>query len=195
MRENELLRLMRTTNKSFFTIADLEKITGMERKSLYVTLNRLVKRGVLERAARNVYIIAGEPTRVEAVAGQVYFPSYFSFESALSRFGILNLVPYTFTFATTRKTKKLTLLGRSIDYRHIREELFFGFELKDGMYLAEPEKAFLDLVYFSTFGKGSLPAEEMDLRSLSRQKLDKYSKRFPRRVSGAVARMLYPDED
>lgn len=184
---------MRTTRKAFFTVADFEKMTGMDRRSVYVSLNRLVKRGVLERAARNVYVITDEPTKVEAIAGQIYFPSYLSFESALSRFGVLNLVPYTLTFATTRKTKGLTLLGRAIDYRHIKNELFFGFELKDGAYIAEPEKAFLDLVYFSAFGKSSLPEEELDLRSLSRRRLVKYSKRFPRRVSEAVAQLRLPD--
>ena len=189
MKETELIKLMLATQKPFFTIADIEKITGMERKSLHVSLNRLVKRGVLERAARNAYIITGQPIRVEAVAGQIYFPSYLSFESALSRSGILNLVPYTFTFATTRKTKSLAMQGRSVEYRHVNNDLFFGFTLEDGIYLAEPEKAFLDLIYFSVFGKSSFPTEEMDLRSLSRQRLNKYSKRFPTRVSKALKKM------
>lgn len=71
----ELLKTLRDTSKKFFTISDLEKITGLGRNSLYVSVNRLVKKGVLERAGRNIYVIGGEPVRLEMIAGQVYFPA------------------------------------------------------------------------------------------------------------------------
>jgi predicted transcriptional regulator of viral defense system len=189
LRDTELLKSLRSTPKAFFTLSDLEKITGLDRKSLYVSVNRWVKKGVLERAGRNIYVIAGEPRRVEAVAGQAYFPCYLSFESALSRFGVLNLVPYSLTFATTRKTKSVTLVERRVEYRHLKTELYFGFTNEDGFYLAEPEKALLDLVYFSSFGKTKIPSEEMDLRSLSTQTLDEYARRFPPRVTEALERL------
>jgi predicted transcriptional regulator of viral defense system len=190
VRETELLKILSSTPKAFYTVADLEKITGLDRKSLYVSLYRWVNRGVLERAAKNIYVVPNQTVKLEAIAGQVYFPSYLSFESALSRFGILNLVPYSLSFATTRKTKSLTLLGRSIVYRHLNQSLFFGFSLEEGLYVAEPEKAFLDLVYFSSFGKGSIPREELDLRSLSKKTLTLYSRRFPPRVAETVGRLL-----
>lgn len=190
MRETEFLKILRSTPKDFYTVADLEKVTGLDRKSLYVSLNRWVNRGVLERAARNIYLVANEPVKLDAIAGQVYFPSYLSFESALSRFGILNLVPYSLSFATTRKTKSLTLLERTVVYRHLNQSLFFGFNLEDGLYVAEPEKALLDLVYFSSFGKGSLPTEELDLKSLSKKTLNLYSRQFPPRVAETVGRLL-----
>ena len=190
MRETELLKKMKSTPKAFFTISDLEKITGLDRKSLYISLNRWVKKGILERAGRNIYVVGGEPVRLEAIAGQAYFPSYLSFESALSRFGVLNLVPYSLLFATTRKTKSITLLGRRVNFRHLKREFFFGFTNEGGLYVAEPEKALIDLVYFKSFGKSSIPSEEMDLRSLSKQTLDEYAKRFPPRVTIALERMF-----
>jgi predicted transcriptional regulator of viral defense system len=186
LKETELRQMLRSIPKAFFTVSDLQKITGLERKSLYISLNRWVKSGVLERAGRNIYVVGGEPVKLEAIAGQVYFPSYLSFESALSRFGVLNLVPYSLSFATTRKTKSVTLLERSVIYRHLEPDLFFGFTLEEDLYVAEPEKALLDLVYFSSFGKAAIPSEEMDLRSLSRRTLDKYSRRFPPRVAEAL---------
>lgn len=189
MRDTELLKSLRSTPKSFFTLSDLEKFTGLDRKSLYVSLNRWVKKGVLARAGRNIYVIAGEPVRLEAIAGQSYFPCYLSFESALSRFGVLNLIPYSLSFATTRKTKSVTLLDRRVDYRHLKAELYFGFTNEEGLYIAEPEKALLDLVYFSSFGKTTIPSEEMDLRSLSAQTLDEYARRFPPRVTEALERL------
>ena len=189
MRDTELLKNLRSIPKAFFTLSDLEKITGLDRKSLYVSLNRWVKKGVLTRAGRNMYVIAGEPVRLEAIAGQSYFPCYLSFESALSRFGVLNLVPYSLSFATTRKTKSATLLDRQVDYRHLLAGLYFGFTSEEGFSVAEPEKALLDLIDFGSFGKTTSPSEEMDLTSLSAQTLAEYSRRFPPRVTKALERL------
>ncbi len=189
MRDTELIKTLRATQKAFFTISDLEKITGLERKSLYISLNRWVKKGVLERGGRNIYVVAGEPFTLEAVAGQSYFPCYLSFESALSRFGVLNLVPYSLSFATTRKTKSVTLLGKMVDYKHLKAELYFGFTLEQGLYIAEPEKALLDLVYFASFGKTTIPIEEIDMKSISRKTLDEFARRFPPRVIKALERL------
>ena len=186
MRDTELLKVLKSIPKAFFTLSDLEKITGLDRKSLYVTLNRWVKKGVLDRVGRNIYTVAGEPVRVEAIAGQAYLPCYLSFESALSRFGVLNLVPYSLIFATTRKTKSVTLLRRRVDYRHLKEDLYFGFTNEDGLYVAEPEKALLDLIYFASFGKTIIQPEELDIRSLSDRVIDKYSRRYPPRVNDAL---------
>ncbi|MCG2817737.1 MAG: type IV toxin-antitoxin system AbiEi family antitoxin domain-containing protein [Actinomycetia bacterium] len=190
MRDIELVKELQTTEKVFFTLADLEKVTGLGRKSIYVALNRWLKRGVLERAGRGIYVLPGSGVRLEAIAGQLYFPCYLSFESALNRAGVLNMVPYSLTFATTRKTKRLSLLGRAVEYRQIKKELFFGFEAGDRLYIAEAEKALLDLVYMSTLGKASLPLDEMDLRPLSRQALRDYAERFPPRVAGKLDEIL-----
>lgn len=190
MRDIELLKNLRATSKAFFTTSDLEKITGLDRNSLYVSLNRWVKKGVLERAGRNIYVLGGEPVRLEAIAGQTYFPCYLSFESALSRFGVLNLVPYSLTFATTRKTKSMTLLERRVVYRHLKNELFFGFAHEEGLYVAEPEKALLDLVYLRSLGKATIPSEEIDLRSLSEKTLRKYAGQFPSRVMEGLEQLL-----
>ncbi len=190
MRDVELLKALQNTGKRFFTLADLEKVAGLGRESLYVTLNRLSKRGTIERAARGVYVVPGSGARLEGIAGQLYFPCYLSFESALSRFGVLNLVPYAVTFATTRKTKAVDLLGRRVEYRKIKEELYFGFDLDDGHYAARPEKALLDLVYLATLGKASLPLEEPDIGRLSRPHLMDFARRFLSRVMKWLDDML-----
>jgi len=190
LRETELLKDLRSTSKAFFTISDLQKVTALDRKSLSISLNRWVKKGILERVCRNIYIVGGDPVNLEAIAGQAYFPSYLSFESALSRFGVLNLVPYSLSFATTRKTNSMTMLERRVEYRHLKQELFFGFTHEQGLYVAEPEKALLDLAYFSSFGKATIPSEEINLKPLSKRTLKEYTRRFPPRVAKVLERLL-----
>jgi hypothetical protein len=48
------------------------------------------------------------------------------------------------TFATTRRPQRLNLGGVEVQYHHLKEELFFGYTMTDGLYLAEPEKALLE---------------------------------------------------
>ncbi len=91
----KFIQMLRSFNKPYFTVADLEKILGMRRDSLYVTLNRLVGSGVLIRLKRGVYQPEFQGLELEKTANELYYPSYLSFESALSRYGILSQIPYT----------------------------------------------------------------------------------------------------
>jgi predicted transcriptional regulator of viral defense system len=192
MKGIELLKKLQRMNKPFYTLADLEKITSLPRNSLYVALKRWVAAGIIERVAQGIYLPMGSVIPIENVAAQLYIPNYLSFESALSRYGILNLIPYTLSFATTRKTKKCTLREQEIEFRQIDRRLFFGFEMKNGIYIASPEKAFLDEVYFAARGKAVLDLDELDMKKLSPKKLKECSKRFPRYVQTHLNEMMSP---
>ncbi len=180
MKTIELMKSLERLNKPFYSLSDLEKITGLSRNSLYVTVRRLSDRGVLEKIGPGVYALFTEKPSIEKVASSLYLPNYLSFESALSRHGVLNLVPYTLTFATTRKTKRLAVMGREIEFRQLKKNLFWGYEMQHGIYVAKPEKAFLDLVYLASKGMASLNMDELDLRKLSMPVLRKISKSFPK---------------
>lgn len=179
MKALKILEILREINKPFYTISDLEKITGLDRKSLYVALNRWTKMKVLERIGKGLYIPYGNEVLIEKVASQIYYPSYLSFEYALAKYGILNLIPYTLTFATFRKTRRYTIAGRDIEYRQIKKELFWGYIYKKGVYIAEKEKAFLDQIYLFKKGMATIEIDELNLKSLSKKVLFKYAERFP----------------
>jgi len=192
MKGLELIKTLQKINKPFYTIADLEKITSLPRNSLYVSLKRWESGGVIERVAQGIYIPMGGDISIENVAAQLYIPNYLSFEYALARYGILNLIPYTLTFATTRKTKNYLLQKKRIEFRQISPKLFFGFEMKNGIYIALPEKAFLDQIYFVVRGKATLDIEEVDIKKLSIKILKDYSKRFPTYVRRYIEKMINP---
>jgi predicted transcriptional regulator of viral defense system len=190
MKGIELIKKLQKINKPFYTITDLEKITTLPRNSLYVALKRWTAGGIIERVAQGIYLPMGSITSVENVAAQLYIPNDLSFESALSRFGILNLIPYTLTFATTRKTRKYAIQKQEAEFRQIASELFFGFEMGNGIYVAFPEKAFLDEVYFVTRRKATLDLEELDIEKLSTKTLKEYAKRFPAYVRNRVEKII-----
>jgi len=190
MKGIELLKILQNINKPFYTIADLEKVTGLQRNSLYVSLKRWVTGGIIERVAQGIYLPMGSAISMETLAAQLYFPNYLSFESALAGHGILNLIPYTMTFATPRKTKKYLLRKQEVEFRQITLDLFFGFEMKSGIYIASPEKAFLDEIYFLARGKVTLDLDEIDAKQLSIKKLRNYSKPFPPYVRSQIENIL-----
>lgn len=189
----ELLQTLKGFNKSYFIVADLEKILGMSRNVLYVTLNRLVKNRVLIRLKRGVYQPELQNLELEKTANELYYPSYLSFESALSRYGILNQIPYSLTFATTKTTKQQSLAGREVEYRQLKDGLFFGYNLAEGIYIAEPEKAVLDQLYLISKGMNASDTSEWSLVGLDKKKLLKYSEKFPpavrKTVKGLVPRI------
>ena len=175
----KLLQTLKGFNKSYFSVADFEKILGSKREVLYVTLNRLVKSGVLVRLKRGVYQAEFQSLELEKTANELYYPSYLSFESALSKYGILSQIPYALTFATTKTSKKQSLAGKEVEYRQLKDELFFGYKLTEGIYMAEPEKAILDQLYLISKGKVVSDTGEWSLVGLDKKKLIKYAKKFP----------------
>ncbi|MBI4377665.1 MAG: hypothetical protein HY578_01065 [Nitrospinae bacterium] len=179
MKTIEFIKVLERLNKPFYTISDIEKITGLSRGSLYVTLKRLVDKEVLERIGTGIYRVFTVASSIEKAASSLYMPNYLSFESALSQYGILTLIPYTLTFATTRKTRRYTIEGRDVEFRQLKKDLFWGYEIKGGIYIAKPEKAFLDLVYFASRGKTSIDLDEVNLAKFSKSNLRKFSKKFP----------------
>lgn len=188
--DTDLIKTLTAYNKSYYTVADLEKILGLSRESLYVTLNRLTTAGVLEHLAKNTYILFSQASDVERIAVETYYPSYLSFEKALSVYGILSQIPYVLTFATTRPSKNSTIGSTAVQYTHLKEELFFGYETIDGKNIALPEKALLDQLYLASRGKRSLSLGELDLRKVSKRRLLSFAKKFPRYIDRLVADVL-----
>lgn len=185
----KLFETLRQNTKEYYTVSDLLKILNLKRKSVYVILNRLVKSGILIRLKNGIYQKNFSPLNIEKVVNQFYYPSYLSFESALSKYGVISQIPYLYTFTTLRKTKKITLAGCKVEYHKIKKDLYFGYKLIDGIFIAEPEKAFLDLMYFVSYGKEKI-LEKINIKKLNKKKVLLISKKFPERTQKLVKKFL-----
>ena len=65
MKTIDLIKALERLNKPFYTLSDLEKITGLTRTILYITLNRLTGKGILEKMAPGIYRVFTSPARIE----------------------------------------------------------------------------------------------------------------------------------
>lgn len=185
-----ILDTLRRIDKTYYTVADLKKITGLSLNSLYVTLSRLVGKRLLIRLTSGVYILAEKYSQIDVIANMLYQPSYLSFESALSRYGILSQIPYVLTFATTKKSLRKTLGQTTVEFRTLQKPLFFGYEKNDSLFIATPEKALMDTMYLVTFGKLVLRVDQLDLKEVNVQKAKHLVKVYPKRTQAAVTALL-----
>lgn len=185
-----LIQILIALKKPYYTAADFEKILNQKRQSLYVTMFRLVKEGVLKRLQNNVYVFTLQEIDFEAIANELYYPSYLSFESALSRYGIVSQIPYTATFAVFKRPKKIQLGDKEIEFRRLKKDLFFGYNLTKGIFIAEPEKALLDQLYMVSMGKGTLSLDELNLKNISPSKFKNMTLKFPKAVRNLADSLL-----
>lgn len=176
----KLLKKLQAINKPYFTVTDLGKIFNLSKNSLYVACSRLVNDNDIYRLKNNVYTLDNSPQNIQKIANILYFPSYLSCEYVLSLYGILNQIAFTSTFVTKNKTKKLILGEQIIEYRQIHPTLFWGYVLQKDLYIALPEKALLDQLYFVSLGKTKLDWDELNLHELSKTKFLKCAKKFPK---------------
>jgi hypothetical protein len=172
-----------------FRSADVVKFTG----NANVFLTRALQRGLITRLTRGVYVntwLKGEPSLEEA-ACFVRTPSYISAEWALHRHGIIIQVPSVCTVLTLSTavgvTRNLAWRGVTIEYSHLSERLYFGFEPRDGYHLALPEKALLDCIYY----RNTVPfADELELEELDTGRLREMAHPFPVRVRQVVEKLV-----
>lgn len=175
----KIIEKLEKINKAYFSFQDLLRISKQKPPVLRVTISRLIAQKKLIPLSKGIYQLSNQKIDLENIAQQIYFPSYLSLESALAKLGILNQKPYSLTFITTKKSKKIYLLEQEIIYRQIKPDLFFGYQKIENLYLALPEKALLDQLYFISLGKASLDQDELNLNELSKTKFLKMSKKFP----------------
>jgi len=175
---SKLLEAVNRIPKNYFSLQDLYKISNKDKNSLKVALSRAVRVGEVVKLTKGLYAVGVDNVSWKNLAITIYNPSYISFESALGYYNILSQQTLGLTLATTKRGKKINIQNNVINYRHIKDDLFWGHKREDDYFIADAEKAFLDLAYLSLNGYGHFDPEEMNLNLLDRAKVDKYLKKF-----------------
>ena len=167
---------------ALFRKQDAEKVTphaGM-------FLSRGIKKGLIYRINRGNYInsfLYGFP-EVEEVSCFLKPPAYISCEWALNYQGISLQSPMVCTIITLStavgRKRNVQYQGITIEFSRISPSLFFGFACQDGFYMASPEKAILDTIYYRKI----IPArDELELDRVNLNLLSKMAGKYPLYVS------------
>jgi len=169
------------SNLKLFTIKTVRDILRIKKESTFFgIMRRLLKNEVLFRLERDKYLLKGAKIHDFALANFIYQPSYVSFESALNFYGILSQFPYEILSGTPKKTIQKIIDEKPFVYIHIKRDLFWGYEEKDGFLIALPEKALLDQIYLASKGLRGLNLDENDLSLIEPQRFKDYLAKYPK---------------
>lgn len=167
-----------------FHLADFSLLLNKHQETLRVELNRLKKRGLVTHLANGYYANPFHPPSLDYVAMVLKKPSYISMEIALNKFGILPQTVYLYTMVTTQLPYQYEAMDTIFEYHQIQANSFFGFrETAPQVYMAEPEKALLDLIYLRYYKQKKSNRyvtlsllDNMDFNTLKQSKLIRYAK-------------------
>lgn len=163
-----------------FTLKTLRELLDIDKSgSLFKIVNRLIESGVLIKIERNKYVLKKYSYSEFALANFIYEPSYVSFESALSFYGILSQFPYEITSATLGQTRSKEFNVKVYGYYHLKKSLFWGYIKENNYLIADKEKALADQLYLSSKGIKKIHLEEYDLSLINKSKLKSYILKYP----------------
>lgn len=167
MKTTEFNEYLYRNNIHVFTIADAAKIIGKPKAyaSLFLFRDRALK-----RAVRGIYYTK-YATEYE-VASNIVYPSYISLISALRFYNLTEQIPNTIYVVTTKRHRPIDdLNGYRVEFRNVKKERMFGYRKTDGAFVADPEKAVIDMIYlnlFSEYAYEALEGRKLDLGKLYR---------------------------
>lgn len=145
--------LLQSGQKLFHT-QDLEVLWRINNKNtLYVTVNRFIKRKILYKIIKGLYstVPINEINKYQLGASLLRKYSYLSCESVLFSRGVIFQVPSSITYISSI-SKKIKLGDIYYSYRKMKPERLFdssGIIKKDGYCMATAERAISDMRYFN----------------------------------------------
>jgi predicted transcriptional regulator of viral defense system len=186
-----------------FDLALLMQSSSEKREVLRVQLARWMKAGRLIGLRRGVYTLGADDRRTPPVpavlANLMYRPSYISGLWALGHYDMIPEHVVWYTSVTPRMPRHFENAEGVFDYRHVKQDLFFGYCEEpvaggQAMLVAVPEKALLDYWHLSP-GEWTAPRlEEMRYQNCGRvdeRRLREFARRFRSpRLERAVVRWL-----
>ena len=96
--------------------------------------------------------------------------------------GVMDQAPHLLTCVSTNKTRILRTDLGEIAYFHLKKELFFGYEMRDRIALAWPEKVALDYIYLLLQNGIEPSLDEWNWANLDRNKLIQLAINYPQIV-------------
>lgn len=172
-------------NRLLFTVEDLSHEFDLKIDSARVAVSRKAKSGELIRIRRNLYVLRDRWKRLQQeelfqIANVIQTPSYISFGSALSYFGITTQwIASGVESANPVRTRTFPVQGTLFRYLFCRPNFYFGYIKEKGFFIAEPEKALLDTLYFLSLGRYAIDRSALNLTPIQWKKLERWSKRYP----------------
>lgn len=183
---------------------DILKTLGGDVGYWRVQLNRWAQQGKVLRLKRGLYTLPEDFRKTKFslrwLANTLYSPSYLSLEFILAWYDLIPERVLTLTSVTRLKTMTFQNSLGTFSYRHLKPDLFFGFEELTDEYhhkimAATKEKALLDTIYLSKQWEPTQTFLEENLRlqgleTLNKTRIRKYAKQFASKKMDSAAQLI-----
>jgi len=132
-----------------FNLATVASIIGKDTVYAKVYLNRLKKRGLVQKLQRDAYTVHRDPL---IIASRITWPSYISLWAAIRYHNLTEQLPNEISVLTTsaKSRRTISVANTKIVFERIPPSHLFGFsKVRVGdfeVFMAEPEKAIIDAV-------------------------------------------------
>jgi predicted transcriptional regulator of viral defense system len=184
MKSPEIHQKLRDSKLKIFSNLEFKRLMGCSLVAAQKLLERYTKNGTFIRLKGGLYILKLSYPSSYLIANRLYEPSYISFETALSYYGIIPEIVYETTSATTLPTRQFGVDDRSFSYHTIKKNAFTGYRLQivegEKVLFADKEKALADYLYF-VFLKKKPWNDRMNLNNIKLNILNYYIKLFDNR--------------
>jgi predicted transcriptional regulator of viral defense system len=181
MKYNDIKKI----NKLYFAYQDVAKILSISEDSARVLCSRYVKQKYFIRLKRNFYMLKERwdsitPNQRFELANILQVPSYISLMTALSFYEYTTQVQQKFIESISLyRTFTKNIEGAVFNYSKIKNNFYFGFSKKNNIFIASPEKAFIDSLYLNYLGKYNLDVSSLNLEKIDRKSCENILKRYP----------------
>ena len=159
----------------------LENTFNVSGRAVSGVLNYNTKKGVFARLKPGFYALKRNMPPDFYLANYLYSPSYISLETALSYYNLIPETVYSVTSVTSKPTREFDIQNRAFSYSKIKKGAYTGYiptQIEGKMvYIATPEKAAADFLYFVSLGKRSFN-DRLNVSKLDKTKLRDYLKLF-----------------
>lgn len=144
----ERVKGVTTELSGVFSLGDLRNLLEPPNRGVfYRVLKDLESAGIVSRFCRGFYVAQGFDPLV--LSQRLDPDSYISFGNVLARHLLVGSVPRYRVRAVKPGPKRIYRNGEiQIEHLRLQRDLFFGYEVADGIRMASPEKAVLDTLYF-----------------------------------------------
>jgi len=184
-----------------FLIFSLDDIKKVDSAFYRRRLNEWQDKGYIKKVIKEYYIFSDleiNESVLFIIANRIFDPSYVSLEMALSYHGLIPESVYGITSVSSRKTYAFDSKLAKFNYRKIKPELMFGYQLvkyrSHNFKMAEIEKAILDFFYVNSKLKTEGEFEELrinrdifqervDVKKLTRYLVQYKNKALERRIN------------
>jgi predicted transcriptional regulator of viral defense system len=187
MKFRELLKLI--GEEPIFT-SSLLMAGNISASSVRQQISRWVSEDKILQIKRGLYAIARPYRNKEShpflIANMIKKASYISLQSAMEYYDIIPEYAPNITSVTTGRPEEINIKPGKFIFKHLKKNLFWGYTEKEivkgtSIFISTPEKALLDLIYFTPDSDNLGFIEELRLQSTEKIDIDllmNYSKKF-----------------